>query len=131
MSASTIAGTILVVDECEALGRLIETVLCRAGYRVLRAANGGEALEIARGMGKLDLLLSAAEMREMRGDELVVRIGAVHPSAHCVFLANANGPVELSPPFESLAKPFSITELRRTVERALETGPPMEMASAA
>jgi DNA-binding response OmpR family regulator len=42
------AGTVLVADDEEMLLRLVEDVLHRAGFQVVTAATGGEALEAFR-----------------------------------------------------------------------------------
>ena len=56
-------ATILLVDDDEAVRRVAAKVLGRAGYRVLEAEGGPEALEVARGEdGPIDLLLTDVVM---------------------------------------------------------------------
>ena len=123
MIPSTIAGTILVVDDCEVLCELYEVLLCRMGYRVLTATTGAEALQVARTFPKIDLLISNVEMPEMLGDELAMRLASQHPSVSVLFLSIFNDPIDTAEPFEFLTKPFTVDELRNSVRRALRSRP--------
>ena len=117
----TTSESILVVDECEPLCELIEVILCRVGYRVLTATNGADALALAGSSPKIDLLLSDVELPGMAGDELAVRFVTLHPLAQVILVSSLNYPNAITVPFEFLAKPFTVTELRNTVRRALRT----------
>jgi len=118
MTSSPDSKTILVADDCAPVGELIELLLCRVGYRVLRATNGADALRLAR-KTRIDLLLSNLDMPKMRGDELAVRFAAIHPAAPVVFLSSFDHPDEVSEPLDVLTKPFTVAELRDTVSHAL------------
>ena len=67
----TSRGTILVVDDEEQLLRLLGRVLERAGYRVLTASDGGEAIECFReqaeaiGLVVLDVVIPPRGAREV------------------------------------------------------------------
>ena len=125
MIPTTTAETILVVDDCPPVCELIEIILCRAGYRVVTATSGTEALRLARRVSSIDLLVSNTEMPEMSGAELAERIATLHPSAPVLFTSGfENEPAR--GPFTFLAKPFTIAELRGAVSRALQ----MHVASA-
>jgi CheY-like chemotaxis protein len=130
MIPSTTAETILVVDDCKPLCELIEVILCSAGYRVLTAENGNEALRLARQTPEIDLLLSDIEMPQMRGDELASRFAALHPSAPVVFVSSATTPIEAAVPFTFVPKPFTTADLRATVRRALHTRPALAALAA-
>jgi CheY-like chemotaxis protein len=113
--------TILVVDDVPVLCELIEVILCSAGYCVLTAQNGADALRIARNTPRIDLLLSDLEMPRLRGDELATKIATLHPAVPIIFVSSSNRRIETTQPFEFLAKPFTVAELRGTVRRALRT----------
>lgn len=69
--------TILLVEDDESLRKSIGRILERAGYRVLIAHNGAEALQVGHAhKGRIDLVLSDARMPVMGGAELVRRISA-------------------------------------------------------
>jgi DNA-binding response OmpR family regulator len=62
--------TILVVDDEERLVSLIESYLSQEGYRVVRAADGRQALDVAR-REKPDLVVLDIMMPEMDGYEFM------------------------------------------------------------
>lgn len=62
--------TVLYVEDEAPLRGLVEYWLSDAGYRVLLAADGVEALEIVRAE-KPDLVITDAMMPNMSGDELI------------------------------------------------------------
>jgi len=64
-------GIILLVEDDASLLKLISGTLKRAGYRVLEAASGKDALEIAKGAQGIDLLLTDVVMQGMTGPQLV------------------------------------------------------------
>jgi CheY-like chemotaxis protein len=119
MIQSTNAETILVVDDNGPLREMIEVILCSAGYRGLAAENGTEALRLARNTPRIDLLLSDLEMPTMRGDALATLFSRLHPSAPILFVSSSIGPIETPQPFEFLAKPFNVAQLRDAVRHAL------------
>ena len=119
MIASAIAGTILVVEDCEVLCELFDVLLSRMGYRVLTATSAAEALQVARTFPKIDLLIATTDAPDMGGDELARRVVRLHPSAHVIFLSSFSVPMDAAQPHESLAKPFTVAELRASVRRAL------------
>jgi CheY-like chemotaxis protein len=67
------ARTVLVVDDAVTSRLLYRSVFEDAGWRVVLAADGEEALEIARGR-KLDAIVSDVRMPRMDGLELTRRV---------------------------------------------------------
>lgn len=129
MNAPTTTATILVVDDHAALCELIEVILSRAGYRVLTATAGAEALRLARDTPGIDLLVSDLEMPGLRGDEVARRFATLHPSAAIAFVSSGTPPIELALPFEFVPKPFTVLQLCETVRRALRTRPALAETS--
>lgn len=125
MKGSTTAETILVVDDNLAVCELIEVILCSAGYHVLTAGNGIEALRLARHTPQIDLLVSDIEMPGMRGDELAGHFAALHPMVPVLFVSSTTGPIAAPRTYGFLAKPFTVPELRESVRRALRMRPEM------
>src|SRR5262249_3785199 len=71
----TDAGTVLLVEDQEALRRLAHGILTEAGYQVLEARNGSEGLVISHHYEKpIDLLLTDVVMPGMTGPEMAVRL---------------------------------------------------------
>ena len=66
-------GTVLVVDDEAPIRDILSFYLKRAGYQVLAAANGVEALD-EMGRSRPDLIISDLRMPEMAGDELCKRV---------------------------------------------------------
>ena len=62
--------TILAVDDSASMRQMVRFTLEGAGYKVVQAANGVEALELARN-GPVDLVLTDVNMPRMDGIALV------------------------------------------------------------
>lgn len=120
---TTTTATILVVDDDASLRDLIEVVLGCAGYHILTAVNGADALRIGRDTEHIDLLLTDLEMPEMDGGELAGRFAAYHPAAPVLFVTSWPQRIETTEPYTFLAKPFTTDELRGAVRRALRMCP--------
>ena len=68
------AINVLVVDDEEPVRKFVERVLREAGYKTVTAADGAEAIEVARKMESLDILVTDVMMPQMTGDELARRL---------------------------------------------------------
>jgi len=129
---SVTAETILVVNDSESLGELINIILSRVGYSVLSAANAAEGLRIAESIRAIDLLITSVDMPQMRGDQLATRFAEICRSAHIIMVSRANEWIETGEAFECLAMPFTAGELRQAVRRVLHpTLPLVEMSAVA
>jgi two-component system, cell cycle sensor histidine kinase and response regulator CckA len=114
--------TVLVVEDEEALRSLIELILTEAGYRVLAAANGEEALKLLRSRDPIDLVLTDSIMPRVSGSELVRRLRAIRPEARVIQMT---GYRELgAPKDEFLAKPFEPETLLQSIREVLDRPPP-------
>jgi chemotaxis family two-component system sensor histidine kinase/response regulator PixL len=67
------ASCILVVDDSATLRKTIVSTLTRAGYQVIQAGNGVEALQKLRQHPQIDLIISDVEMPEMDGFQFLDR----------------------------------------------------------
>lgn len=120
--------TVLVVEDEEALRGQIRLILQTGGYTVLEAADGAEALRVARQHpGDLHLLLTDLVMPRLSGRQLAERLAAERPGVVCIFMsgyadeaAARHGVLETGAPF--LQKPFSPTALSRKVREILDAG---------
>ncbi len=118
--------TILLVEDDAALRGLAGIVLEKQGYRVLTAANGLEAAEIAeRGAANIDLLLTDVVMPQMGGKELADRLQPSHPRMKVLFTSayTEDAIVHhgiLDPGIDFLRKPYTPTALSRQARAALD-----------
>ncbi|MEX2528574.1 MAG: PAS domain S-box protein [Gemmatimonadota bacterium] len=118
--------TILLVEDDHAVRRLAARILKKAGYRVLEAGEGEEALEVARGEGGgLDLLLTDVVMPGMSGPELAEQIGKEAPGTKVVFTSGYTADAMDRHGLENaqqwfLPKPYDIQELTAKVREVLD-----------
>lgn len=81
-------ATILVVDDEVSLRQVLVRQLRSAGYKVLEAGYGMEALVVARTSPEpIHLVLSDIRMPGMLGTELAQRLLAEHPSVRVVLMS--------------------------------------------
>lgn len=73
------SGNILVVDDEPALRELVDKILSSAGYSVLQARNGAQALDLLA-INKVDVVISDVIMPEMDGYELAHIIHHTYPN---------------------------------------------------
>jgi two-component system cell cycle sensor histidine kinase/response regulator CckA len=107
--------TILVVDDEEGVRELVCRVLRFAGYPVLRAAGGEEALALAeRHPGVIGLVLSDILMPDMEGQELADLIRARWPDVRVLLMTGGDAAAS-----GALAKPFTVPVLLNAVRSAL------------
>lgn len=80
--------TVLVVDDEPTLLALVRTMLWRAGYDVLEATAGGEALRLAAERAKpIHVLLTDILMPDMNGCELAEALQAVRPDTKVLYMS--------------------------------------------
>ncbi len=121
-------GVILVVDDEQGIRRLFEQILTSAGYEVLTAGNGKEALEIVRRTA-LDLVITDLIMPEREGIETIQAIRRDHPGLKIVAMSGAfEGQflrmAALLGAEATLLKPIRPEQLVETVQRIFGGGSP-------
>ena len=119
--------TILVVDDEAVILDLAETILGRFGYRVIRAENGEQALDVmARKGDHVDLVILDLNMPGMGGNSCLQTLKKRHPgvpvlvasgyspdgSAHETVAAGAAG---------FIGKPFQIKDMLKAVRDIFDT----------
>jgi CheY-like chemotaxis protein len=101
-------------------------ILSGAGYRVLAADGGPQALALAAGHdGVIDLLVSDVIMPGMLGKELAEHLVDVRPATRVLFMSGYAQPVlasqgTLDPGVALLEKPFTAGDLLSAVRRRLD-----------
>jgi DNA-binding NtrC family response regulator len=113
-----------VVDDDRGVLRLTARMLRRAGYTVLEAGSGLEALLVLDNEPDIRLVLTDVVMPEMHGLDLVARIMARELRPPVVLMtghaAELSGQLEQrDPSLPLLLKPFTSQQLIKTVRTAL------------
>jgi hypothetical protein len=116
---------ILVVEDRGLVRSLARSVLAAAGFDVVTAAGGDEALELVHAGTEPDLLLTDVVMPGMSGAELARRLRSLQPKLPVLYMSGYTDdvlqPAELAEPRTSfLAKPFHNAELVAAARQALD-----------
>jgi two-component system cell cycle sensor histidine kinase/response regulator CckA len=119
--------TILVVEDEEAMRRVVTRSLEASGYKVLAAATGDEALRMSEQYdGEIHLLLTDVVMPRMSGKLLAQELVKARPTVMVLYMSgyadNAfirNGVIEEGMHF--IGKPFTVIDLAHKVREALGT----------
>ncbi|HLK56107.1 MAG TPA: response regulator [Chthonomonadaceae bacterium] len=119
--------TILIVEDDDALRDLARRILQSAGYTVLMAGNGEEALRrLDQHHGPVHLLLTDVIMPGMSGRDLALRLMDLQPQIKILYTSGytddailQHGVLDETVSF--LHKPYTVAELRRKVREMLDT----------
>lgn len=118
--------TILVVEDDRSLRALVTELLKSAGYTVLAAANGTEAIEIVeRNEDPIDLVLTDVVMPGMSGSDLITHLRRTRQEIAALFMSGYTGDLILdASALRSekllLAKPFTRKSLLSKVRSVLD-----------
>src|ERR1035437_7033971 len=118
--------TVLVVEDEEALRLVTQRIFARNGYHVITAANGPQALDIARAHpGEIHLLVTAVVMPRLLGKEVADKMRAIKPGIEVLFMSGYARPVlasqgSLEPNVALVEKPFSEAELLSQAGQVLD-----------
>ncbi|MCS6883890.1 MAG: response regulator [Acidobacteriota bacterium] len=115
--------TILVVDDEEMLRELIVEALSDAGYNVVAAENGKEAVDIYR-KTRVDLVILDMIMPEMNGAEAFREIRSINPSAKVLLSSGYSQEAEAQSILSEgalgfLQKPYAIGDLLAKIRSVL------------
>jgi two-component system cell cycle sensor histidine kinase/response regulator CckA len=109
------ATVVLMVDDEPAVRNLFALALRREGYHVVEAGNGVEALELAKQLPTLDLVVSDIVMPVMKGPEFAAKLREGRPDMKFVFVSGYLVSDDLGPNSTMLAKPFMRQDLVKKV----------------
>ncbi len=117
--------TVLLVEDDELVRQFARSALEQAGYRVIEAANGQEAVRRLQNGTHVDLVLTDIVMPEMGGRELGEHVGRLRPGVPVVYLSGYDE--EAIPREEAvssgavfLRKPFKAHDLAARVRETLD-----------
>ena len=117
----------MLVEDDSAVRILIAQTLAQAGYRVLKAADGAEALALSeRHSGPIHLVLVDVVMPQMSGPDFVGRVAALRPNVKVLYISGhteeaivRHGVLEEGIQF--LPKPFTPEDLVGKIREVLDT----------
>ena len=121
-------GTVLLVEDEEAVRAFGARSLASRGYTVLEAGSGVEALEVIEAhAGKIDLIVSDVVMPEMDGPTMLGELRKRGVKAKIVFVSGyAEDAFEKNLPqgeeFGFLPKPFTLKQLVEAVKQHMTAG---------
>ena len=122
--------TILLVEDEPGILTLTARMLEGLGYRVIKTARPGEAVNLGKQQknGRIHLLMTDVVMPEMNGRDLAETLQSMHPGIKTLFLSGYTAHViapqgVLEEGVHFLQKPFSRKDLSRKVREALEDAP--------
>ncbi len=116
---------ILVVEDEESIRRLMVSVLRGAGYTVLEASNGHDALLKTEAIGHIDLLVTDVVMPQMGGKDLALRLSDRYGALKILYISGytENAIVNKGILYDGLIfmqKPFRPEELLRRVREIMD-----------
>ncbi|NOZ79437.1 MAG: PAS domain S-box protein [Acidobacteria bacterium] len=123
------AETLLVAEDDPAVRDVVVGVLQEAGYSVLVACDGVEAVDLFTGHAReVDLVVLDAMMPRMDGVEALARMREIRPGLPALFSSGYSGQaLGRSYPLPSnvavLQKPYSTATLLSTIREALDSTP--------
>lgn len=118
------SGTILLVEDEDAVRVFAARALKNKGYNVLEARTGEQAMDILHDGEQIDLLITDMMMPGMDGGTLSRFVKVERPDARIILISGyseevARGDVVDSPDIHFLPKPFSLGQLASKVKEVL------------
>jgi signal transduction histidine kinase len=126
MAAAGGTETVVLAEDNDGVRELIRRTLSGAGYTVLEATNGAEAVEICQARGdEVALVLLDVMMPELGGFEACRRLREAHPHLQFLFMTGYSQDVEQinavrESGFELLLKPFNCGVLLARLRQLLD-----------
>ena len=122
------SGTVLVVEDDTLVRAIARRTLAEAGFSVLEAEDGDQALALAAKLERIDVVLTDVAMPGLGGRDLAQRLSQLRPGLPIIFMSGSTdddltrrGLLDPGIPF--LEKPFSPQELARVVHDVLHGAP--------
>jgi two-component system cell cycle sensor histidine kinase/response regulator CckA len=119
-------GTVLLVEDEDAVRSFAARALGQRGYHVLQATTGVEALEVFNNhQGEVDLVVSDVVMPEMDGPTMFEKLRRQRPDLKVIFISGYaedafRQHLAENEDFMFLQKPFDLKELAAAVKAALQ-----------
>ncbi len=113
-----LVARILVVDDDNAIRRLLRVVLERRGHSVVEAANGAEGLRCYRA-APTDLVITDIQMPVMDGLQMIKELRGAFPTAKIIAMSGEKGRLAAAQPFShgTFEKPLYMEEFLDVVQK--------------
>nr|WP_321985507.1 response regulator [uncultured Lichenicoccus sp.] len=114
---------VLIAEDDEFIRLMLVEVLDGAGFDILEAKDGREALHLIDDLDDIDVLVSDINMPGSTGFEVAAHLREVHPGIPVILVS---GRVDLlhknslTQPFRCLAKPFTLRSIVAAVQDMLD-----------
>jgi DNA-binding NtrC family response regulator len=121
------SGRIMVVDDDAGIRRSLHTLLSRAGYEVVQAVDGSEAVRLWR-ESQADLVITDLHMPNKDGIQTIVELLTHSPGVPIIAMSGGGqtkrldllGNLTLLGSVLTIEKPFTLSEMMSVVGRALK-----------
>jgi two-component system cell cycle sensor histidine kinase/response regulator CckA len=117
--------TILLVEDDDSVREMIKTFLEPAGYNILQAQNGFDALETSKTYeGEIHLLLTDVIMPKMNGQEVADELKKTRPEMQIIFMSGYTDDViahhgVLEAGVNFIQKPVTLSRLAKKLRKVL------------
>jgi DNA-binding NtrC family response regulator len=127
MGKTGLGRRILIVDDDPGIRRTLEALLRQAGYEVMQAGDGAEAVRLWRDHGG-DLVITDLHMPEKDGIQTILELLTHSPKTRIIAMSGGGqtkrldllGNAALLGAVLTIEKPFTISEMISLVGRALQ-----------
>jgi DNA-binding NtrC family response regulator len=118
---------IMVVDDDASIRRTLHILLSKAGYEVIQACDGSEAVRLWRDHGG-DLVITDLHMPEKDGIQTIIELLTHSPGMRIIAMSGGGqtkrldllGNFSLLGTVLTIEKPFTLAEMMTTVTQALK-----------
>jgi DNA-binding NtrC family response regulator len=118
---------ILVVDDDASIRRTLNILLTKAGYEVIQASDGSEAIRLWRDRGG-DLVITDLHMPQKDGIQTIIELLSHSPGTRIIAMSGGGqtkrldllGNMALLGSVLTIEKPFTLAEMMAVVGRALK-----------
>jgi DNA-binding response OmpR family regulator len=124
---NVVGQRIMVVDDDPGIRRSLDTLLSRAGYQVIQAADGSEAIQLWRDQ-RADLVITDLHMPKKDGIQTIVELLTHSPGVPIIAMSGGGqtkrldllGNLALLGRILTIEKPFTLNEMLLVVGEALK-----------
>lgn len=119
--------TVFIVEDDDSVRKLASKILARAGYRVMVASNGQEALLIAeKHQQSIHILMTDVVMPGMNGHELAEQLLKIHPETTVLYTSGYTEDVivhhgVIDKDLNFLSKPYSPQRLTEKIKELIDS----------